>query len=299
MDMDTYATPFLADVEWHSFDPRLARLIGVNEALVLSRVHRTIRAGTHLLRGADGVTRSWIGQSYDEWGKVFIYWSVPTIRRTFDRLRDQDVILTETFGAYDHKTRTYDPVNRQLWYTINYPKLNTMYRDSYGMVDTTQQPLFTVDQPQTPAPPSPKPKRPTRKEQALMQELPATKRGNPLTRTVIAWWTKRDAGYPNGVIQGGKDVDIAGQIARVAEEYAWDSATLFDRLQQCYTYHWNYDGGNGFSWRGVITLGVMAKRLPIWYQQIYLPAQTATTDESVATGYTPVVPRGRYDGPGD
>ena len=104
--------------------PKLAVLVGLNEAIVLQQVHYWLviykdaeaklpeDERKHYHNG-----RWWVYNTVVEWQENFPWWSPSTIRRTLDSLRtateDRPALLkTENY----HET-AYD---RTLWYTIDY-----------------------------------------------------------------------------------------------------------------------------------------------------------------------------------
>lgn len=98
-------------------DKDMATIIGLNEAIVLQQVHYWIelnkKAGRNLHEG-----RCWTYNTYEEWNEQFPFWSKTTIKRIFKKLRDMGLIIVGRFNLY-HMDRT-------LWYTIDYDKLNSV-----------------------------------------------------------------------------------------------------------------------------------------------------------------------------
>lgn len=95
--------------------PKLAKEIGLNEAIFLQQVHYWLKKSNHLFEG-----KKWIYNTYEGWNEQFPFWSVMTIRRTVSSLIKKDLILTGNFNkAGFDKTK---------WYSINYKVLNDMNR---------------------------------------------------------------------------------------------------------------------------------------------------------------------------
>ena len=88
--------------------PSLAGVIGLNEALVLAQLHYWIDRSKHIIEG-----RSWVYNTYADWGKQFPFWSASTIRRTLASLESRGLIETTS----RHNRRGFDNTK---WYTINY-----------------------------------------------------------------------------------------------------------------------------------------------------------------------------------
>ncbi|HDJ1620715.1 TPA: DnaD domain protein [Staphylococcus aureus] len=103
--------------------PKLAELIGLNEAIVLQQTHYWLNNSKHKYDG-----KTWIFNSYPEWQKQFPFWSLITIKRTIYSLEKQNLLLIGNYNkAKFDKTK---------WYTINYQTIEGMIRPSYQN-DTT------------------------------------------------------------------------------------------------------------------------------------------------------------------
>ncbi|HDD0307176.1 TPA: replication protein [Staphylococcus aureus] len=103
--------------------PRLAELIGLNEAIVLQQIHYWLNNSKHKYDG-----KTWIFNSYPEWQKQFPFWSLITIKRTIYSLEKQNLLLIGNYNkAKFDKTK---------WYSINYQTIEGMIRPSYQN-DTT------------------------------------------------------------------------------------------------------------------------------------------------------------------
>lgn len=81
-------------------DPDLATLIGLNKSVLLLEIYRQQQKGEVI----DGF--KWVRKTYDDWHKVFPFWSITTIRRSMCRLEQDGYILSRQFGKYD-KTKSY------------------------------------------------------------------------------------------------------------------------------------------------------------------------------------------------
>ncbi|MFG6173832.1 DnaD domain protein, partial [Staphylococcus aureus] len=103
--------------------PKLAELIGLNEAIVLQQIHYWLNNSKHKYDG-----KTWIFNSYTEWQKQFPFWSLITIKRTIYSLEKQNLLLIGNYNkAKFDKTK---------WYSINYQTIEGMIRPSYQN-DTT------------------------------------------------------------------------------------------------------------------------------------------------------------------
>lgn len=87
--------------------PKLAKLIGLNEAIVLQQIKYWIKKSRHEYGGT-----KWVYNSYQEWQKQFPFWSVSTIKRIFLSLESQGLIIS---GNFNKEQR-----DRTKWYTLSW-----------------------------------------------------------------------------------------------------------------------------------------------------------------------------------
>lgn len=126
-------------------DKHMATIIGLNEAIVLQQVHYWLelnkKEGKNFHKG-----RYWTYNTYEEWHEQFPFWSKETIKRVFKRLRDMKLIIVDRFNVYQ--------MDRTLWYTIDYDRLNSIMNVSndsdsnsqYDPMDNTQnEPIDSVN----------------------------------------------------------------------------------------------------------------------------------------------------------
>jgi hypothetical protein len=95
--------------------PKLAKAIGLNEAIVLQQLHYWLE--NTKTKGAKYQDEKWIYNSYKEWREDnFPFWSEHTIRRIFKSLEKQGLIIVAQQNTYrwDHTK----------YYRIDYEKLN-------------------------------------------------------------------------------------------------------------------------------------------------------------------------------
>ena len=95
--------------------PTIAYLIGLNESIVLQRIHYWINLNLNKNLKDE---QYWVYNSYDNWKKQFFFWSDSTLRRTFRNLEKMDIL-----NSMEPKKHLGD---RTKWYTINYKKLQEM-----------------------------------------------------------------------------------------------------------------------------------------------------------------------------
>jgi hypothetical protein len=98
-------------------DKTLAKLIGLNECIVIQQIHYwlTINQKTNKNYN-DGCY--WTYNTINEWQEEFPFWSVDTVKRTLAKLRKRNILIT---GNYNKLKR-----DRTLWYTINYAELKRL-----------------------------------------------------------------------------------------------------------------------------------------------------------------------------
>lgn len=97
--------------------PRLAKAIGLNEAIVLQQVHYWLGASKTFRDG-----KPWVYNTFDAWQQEnFYFWSISTVKRTVASLEDRGLLVSRKFGKGkgDHTK----------WYTID-----------YGVVDALELP---------------------------------------------------------------------------------------------------------------------------------------------------------------
>ena len=90
--------------------PTLAKVIGLNEAIILQQVHYWLNENGKTYEG-----KKWIYNTYADWRKQFPFWSESTIKRTIKRLEEQGLLISGNFNRMK--------LDRTKWYTINYEKL--------------------------------------------------------------------------------------------------------------------------------------------------------------------------------
>lgn len=102
--------------------PSLAKLIGLNEAIIIQQLHYWLNVSKNERDG-----HKWVYNTYEDWAKQFPFWSVSTIRRAINNLEQKGLLIT---------TDEYNkmPIDKTKWYRIDYEKLT----DEIGE-DTTAQ----------------------------------------------------------------------------------------------------------------------------------------------------------------
>lgn len=97
-------------------NPRLAKLIGLNEAIILQQIHYWI--DNKYCAGHIHLDRKWIYNTVSQWHEQFPFISVSTIKRVMVDLRDK--------GLIDVQKLSKDGLNHTNYYTINYESLDAI-----------------------------------------------------------------------------------------------------------------------------------------------------------------------------
>lgn len=111
--------------------PTLARLIGLNEAIILQQVHYWLQRSSNIKDGY-----RWVYNSYPEWYKQMPLWkSETTMRTAFKNLEKKGLLVTANYNkAKFDKTK---------WYRIDYEKLSLLEKEARSAKNwqTTSQKL--------------------------------------------------------------------------------------------------------------------------------------------------------------
>ncbi|SDF31805.1 hypothetical protein [Sporolituus thermophilus] len=94
--------------------PSLAQKLGINEAIVLQQIHFWLQKN-----GKQRDAKKWVYNSLEAWHQQFPFFSMSTLKRTFNSLEKLGILIT---GHYNKKA--YD---RTKWYSIDYNKLDTYF----------------------------------------------------------------------------------------------------------------------------------------------------------------------------
>lgn len=98
----------------------LAKLIGLNEAIVVQQLHYWIKINEDKKQNFFE-NRYWTYNSIKSWHEnEFSFWSYDTVKRTFKSLEEKGILISGNFNKIKwDKTK---------WYTINYDKLDEIYQ---------------------------------------------------------------------------------------------------------------------------------------------------------------------------
>jgi len=107
-------------------DRCLATILGLNEAIILQQVHYWLEINKKNKRNFhEG--RYWTYNTIKKWQEEFPFWSLETVKRTFKKLREANLIITGNFNVYK--------MDRTLWYTINYEELEKLCNFKLDSID--------------------------------------------------------------------------------------------------------------------------------------------------------------------
>lgn len=110
------------------FLPSLAVGVGLNEAILLQKIHGWLQCTPK-----EHIGRNWIYNSYRSWHEQLPFMSESTIKRAMKNLLDKGIIITNNFNK--------EKFDKTLWYSIDYEKLDEVVRtiDSVKMIQREYQ----------------------------------------------------------------------------------------------------------------------------------------------------------------
>lgn len=103
--------------------PSLAKLLGINEAIILQQIHYWLERSNNIHDGY-----KWVYNSVAEWQKQFPWLSLKTLKRKFKSLEDKGLLITENYN----KTK----FDRTKWYRIDYEAFSNL-GNALGQNDLT------------------------------------------------------------------------------------------------------------------------------------------------------------------
>lgn len=105
-------------------DKELAKVIGLNEAIVLQQVNYWLH-GKHAKR-IEG--RLWTYNSMKKWHEQFPFWGLNTVKRTFSSLEESGLLIAGNYNKYKF--------DKTKWYSIDDEKLNNRMAQNGSMENT-------------------------------------------------------------------------------------------------------------------------------------------------------------------
>ncbi|UOE96055.1 hypothetical protein [Alkalihalobacillus sp. LMS39] len=106
--------------------PSLAKVIGLNKAIILQQCHYWIQKSSHEREG-----RTWFYKTYKEWAIDFPFWGDKTIRKTITELEKDGLLISGNFNK-----RQFDKTK---WYTIDYDAFKKLGTKHCGQNDPSMR----------------------------------------------------------------------------------------------------------------------------------------------------------------
>lgn len=94
--------------------PSLAKLLGLNEAIILQQIQYWL-----MKCGKEFEGYFWIYNSYDQWKEQFPFWCKNTIINAIKKLETSKILISGNFHD--------DPFRKSKWYRIDYAALNSLW----------------------------------------------------------------------------------------------------------------------------------------------------------------------------
>ncbi|WP_246946154.1 hypothetical protein [Bacillus pinisoli] len=108
--------------------PSLAKLIGLNEAIVLQQIHYWLEKSTNIYEN-----KKWVYNSYPQWKKQFPFWSERTLIRIMKSLKDKGLIIVDNFNRMK--------IDKTNWYSIDYEKVSSLLTTCQANHDNKSIPI--------------------------------------------------------------------------------------------------------------------------------------------------------------
>lgn len=98
-------------------NPKLAELIGLNEAIIIQQMSYWLKRSDNIIDG-----KRWVYNSAPKWKKQFPFFSESTIKRAIYKLEELGLLFT---GNYNKDGR-----DKTKWYSINYKAVSQLMNDA-------------------------------------------------------------------------------------------------------------------------------------------------------------------------
>lgn len=113
------SSKLLLDEQPLVIQPKLATIIGLNEAIVLQQINYWLNINEKArVNYIDG--RYWTYNPYPKWQDQFPFWSIDTIKRTITKLEKMGIVLS---GNYNK-----NKFDKTKWYSIDFDKLDEIIK---------------------------------------------------------------------------------------------------------------------------------------------------------------------------
>lgn len=104
--------------------PKLATVIGLNEAIILQQLHYWLEKSNNVKDGF-----GWIYNTYEEWKNQFPFWSESTIKRTLKKLQERKIIIVGNYNKLK--------IDHTKWYRIDYEVLDNIEQEAASQIELT------------------------------------------------------------------------------------------------------------------------------------------------------------------
>lgn len=126
------------------FNPQLAKLIGLDSAILIHQIHYWVKINEKANRNfQDGFF--WTYNTFTDWGIHFPFWSVSTIKRIIKNLEDRKLIVSSRFNKLG--------TDRTKWYRVNHKLLisleNPLYQNETMAAADSVKLIIPLDQNET------------------------------------------------------------------------------------------------------------------------------------------------------
>lgn len=96
------------------FQPKLAKLLGLSEAIILNQIHYWLEKKKNIIDG-----RPWVYNTYENWQEQICFLSVSTIKKAIKKLENIGIVVAGNFNR--------SKIDKTKWYTIDYEVLQKLY----------------------------------------------------------------------------------------------------------------------------------------------------------------------------
>ena len=96
------------------FQPKLAKFLGLNEAIILNQIHYWLEKKKHIIEG-----RPWVYNTYEDWQEQICFLCVSTIKKGIKKLEGMGIVIASSFNR--------SKMDKTKWYTIDYEVLQKLY----------------------------------------------------------------------------------------------------------------------------------------------------------------------------
>jgi DnaD and phage-associated domain len=96
------------------FQPKLAKLLGLNETIILNQIHYWLEKKKNIID-----ERPWVYNTYENWQEQICFLSVSTIKKAIKKLESMGIVIASNFNR--------SKIDKTKWYTIDYEALQKFY----------------------------------------------------------------------------------------------------------------------------------------------------------------------------